>query len=118
VTYQRDETFGRGWRLERWTPGRAAGDPGIVARLAETDASSVERLLAASGDGTLLVLTSPRGALVARRAPRYAAETLSAETATAAAVSRDGARIVTGHADGSLRLWEGPTGRLIATAGP
>jgi len=117
VTYDRNEEFGRGWRLERWSPDRANGSS-VVARLAEKDVSSDEHLLAVSGDGTVIVLASGRGPLVVRRAPRYEAETLATETATSAAVSRDRARIVTGHADGSLRLWDARTGRLLVTAGP
>jgi len=117
VTYRRDEVEGGGWRLERWTPGKA-GDPGQLTRLAATNTAAFTKVLAISGDGSLAVLGSWREPLVVRRAPRYEAQPLAAEAATAAAVSSDGQRIASGHLDGTLRLWDARTGRLIATAGP
>jgi len=117
VTYHRDEFQGRGWRFEHWTPGKP-GEAGRIERLAATDATTNTRLLAISGDGTLAVLGLWRESLVVRRAPRWEAELLAADGAAAAAVSTDGTRIASGHLDGSLRLWDAATGRLIATAGP
>jgi hypothetical protein len=75
-----------------------------------------------SPDGHLLVLGDGGQLLTVRRAPRYEEERLAADAttagATAAALSPDGQRIVTGHADGGLRLWEARSARLLATAHP
>ena len=109
-----------GWRLERWVPGAAPeGAPGSVTRLASADRDWA-RLLAVSLDGGLLVLGGGGEPLTVRRAPRYQLERLDAgaATATAAALSLDGRRLVTGHADGHLRLWDAPSGRLLATVRP
>lgn len=117
VAYWGTETH-KGWRLERWVP-HTYDDPGPVVRLAAVDDDLVfMRLLAVSRDGRLAVLGVHEQPLVLRRAPQYDAQPLAARSATAAAVSRDGARVVSGHADGSLRLWDAPTGRLLATAAP
>ena len=117
VTYHRGTADGGGWRLERWTPGKT-DTPGRLTRLASEDVDALTSLLAISRDGRVAVLGAGREPLVIRRAPRWEAERLAAEGATAAAVSIDGKRIATGHADGSLRLWDVATGRLIATAVP
>jgi WD40 repeat protein len=103
------------WRLERWTPAEEAGR-GALVRLAATDADVYTQLLAISGDGRLAVLGSHKEPLVVRRAPRYDAQQLAAGASMAAAVSADGRRIVSGHQDGSLRLWDASSGRLLATA--
>jgi hypothetical protein len=103
------------WRLERWKPAADTGR-GPVVRLAATDADAYTQLLAISGDGRLAVLGSHKEPLVVRRAPRYDAQQLAAGVSVAAAVSADGSRIVSGHWDGSLRLWDASTGRLLATA--
>jgi hypothetical protein len=105
-----------GWRLERWTPAADTGR-GSVARLATLDADAYTRLLAISGDASLAVLGSHSEPLVIRRAPGYEPQQLPAGASTAAAVSADGSRIVSGHQDGSLRLWDAASGRLLATAG-
>jgi hypothetical protein len=118
VTYNRREEEGGGWRLERWTPSKT-NRPGRITRLASEDAGASTKLLAISGDGRLAVLGwGVREPLTIRRAPRYQAEPLASDTASAAAISTDGRRIASGHNDGSLRLWDARTGRLIATAGP
>ena len=94
------------WRLERWTPDLAGDGPGKVERLATAPVSLCAKLLAASADGQLLILGGQRARASARRAPRYDAEPLGRDTvALAAAVSPDGALIVTGHPDGRLRRW-------------
>jgi hypothetical protein len=104
------------WRLERWTPAAETGR-GPVVRLAATGADVYTDLLAISGDGRLAVLGSHKEPLVVRRAPGYEAQKLAAGASMAAAVSADGLRIVSGHQDGSLRLWDAASGRLLATAG-
>jgi WD40 repeat protein len=107
-----------GWRLDRWTPSTAR-EPGPVVRLVSRGKTDYPRLLAVSRDGLLQVLGSGSEPLVIRRAPKYEPQQLAAANlATAAAVSRDGKRIVSGHVDGSLRSWDAQTGRLLATAGP
>jgi hypothetical protein len=113
VTYYGTQNHA-GWRLERWVPSA-----GSVTRLASADRDWA-RLLAVSLDGRLLVLGGAGAPLTVRRAPGYQLERLEAgaATATAAALSPDGQRLVTGHADGRLRLWDAPSGRLLATARP
>lgn len=71
------------------------------------------RLLAISPDGQLVVLAGAGEPLTLRRAPAWAAVALPASPATAAAFSPDGTRLVTGHADGSLRLWDAGTGSML-----
>jgi hypothetical protein len=117
VTYSRTargDEHATGWRLDRWTPGMN-GTSDLVVRLAATDADVSSQLLAASRDGSLLILADP---LAIRRAPRFEAQELPVRGASAAAVSPDGKRIVSGHFDGTLRIWDAGTGRLLATAGP
>ena len=117
---------GKGWRLERWTPEAPADEAspwrqGSITRLASTDRGR-GRLLAVSPDGSLLVLGDDGAALTVRRAPRYEPERLVGDAmtvaATAAVLSRDGARLVTGHADGRLVLWDVRSGRPLATVSP
>ena len=100
------------WRLERWTPASPRG--GELVRLASTDHEAGARLLAISPDGQLAVLAGVGEPLTLRRAPARRAAALSAPLATAAAFSPEGTRFVTGHADGSLRLWDAGTGRMLA----
>jgi hypothetical protein len=102
----------RGWRLERWAPIPPYG--GELVRLASTDHDARARLLAISPDGQLAVLVGEGEPLTLRRAPAWTAAALPAPPATAAAFSPDGTRLVTGHADGSLRLWDAGTGRMLA----
>jgi len=108
----------RGWRLERWTrdPGRPG--EGKFERLAESPESLCAKVLAVSGDGRLIVLGGWQLALTVRRAPRYAPEPLAVPRATDAAVSADGARILTGHQDGRLRLWDARSLALVAESQP
>jgi hypothetical protein len=64
-------------------------------------------------------LCTPRypGGLDDRGRARYDAEPLGQElVALAAALSSDGARILTGHPDGRLRPWDARTLTLIATS--
>jgi hypothetical protein len=114
VTYDGVEE-GHGWRFDRWKPG------GALTRLAATEHGR-GRLLAASPDGGLLVLGDDGQPATMRRAPGYEPQGLVAEAtavyATAAALSPDGARIATGHADGALRLWDARSGRLLAASLP
>jgi WD40 repeat protein len=121
-TYQGTEAQ-RDWRLERWTPERSRGGAapathGTLVRLASTPGGSA-RLLAASPDGNLLILGHGEP-LTVRRAPHYESERLASEgaRATAATLSPDGERIVSGHSDGRLRMWDARTGRLLATTSP
>jgi WD40 repeat protein len=124
VTYRRTDA-GEGWRLERWTPESFPGEAppwghGSVTRLASADRGRA-RLLALSPDGRLLVLADDGAALTVRRAPGYEPERLAADgmtAATAAVLSPDGERIVTGHADGRLRLWDVRSGRPLAMVSP
>lgn len=55
-------------------------------------------------------------------APGYEAQPLTGGAmtvaATAAVISPDGGRIVAGHADGRLLLWDVRSGRPLATATP
>jgi WD40 repeat protein len=124
VTY-RGIDDGHGWRLERWTPEAGTGETspwrqGLITRLASTD-SGDGRLLAISPDGRLLVLADDGAAITVRRAPRYEPERFGGDAlkvgATAAALFPDGERLVTGHADGRLVLWDVRRGRPLATAG-
>ena len=101
----------RGWRFERWAPTPPNG--GELVRLTSTDHDARARLLAISPDGQLAVLAGAGEPLTLRRAPAWAAVALPAPPATAAAFSPDGTRLVTGHADGSLRLWDAGTGRML-----
>jgi len=75
-------------------------------------------VLAASADGGLIVLGGSQHGLTVRRAPRYAPETLAVARANDAVVSADGARIVTGHTDGRLRLWDARSLALVAESPP
>jgi hypothetical protein len=102
VTYSGPDA-GTAWRLERWTPeAPRGGEPhwgdGSITRLASTDRGR-GRLLAVSADGSLLVLGDDGAPLTLRRAPRYDPERLGGDamtiTATAAALSPDGNRLVT-----------------------
>ena len=70
-----------------------------------------------SSDGGLAVLGGEAVHPTVRRAPRYDAEPLGQNAvALAAALSPDGARILTGHADGRLRLWDARTLAITATS--
>ena len=117
VTYRRTgegDEHPTGWRLERWTPMPRA-DSGPVARIAASHADANTRLLAVSPDGGVLVLADP---LMVRRGPRYGVQELAASGTMAAAFSPDGKRFVSGHADGTLKIWDAGTGRLLATSPP
>ena len=106
-----------GWRLERWTPGGSAKRAGRVDRLAQSPDTLCAKLLAVSAGGGLAVLGGEVVHASVRRAPRYDAEPLGQDAvALAAALSPDGARILTGHPDGRLRLWDARTLALIATS--
>jgi len=107
-----------GWRLERWTRDPARPGEGKLARLAESPHSLCAKVLAASADGGLIVLGGSQHGLTVRRAPRYAPETLAVARANDAVVSADGARIVTGHTDGRLRLWDARSLALVAESPP
>lgn len=107
----------RGWRLERWTYDPARPDEGRFSRLAESPESLCAKVLAASRDGGLIVLGGAQQALTVRRAPRYAPEPLTGERAVDAVMSADDTRILTGHTDGRLRLWDARSLALLATSG-
>jgi hypothetical protein len=67
------------------------------------------------------VLADDGAALTVRRAPGYEPERLAGDgmtAATAAVLSPDGDRVVTGHADGRLRLWDVRSGRPLAMVSP
>lgn len=116
-TVERGIAIRRGWRLERWSRDPARSGRGRFTRLAESQQSLCVGVLAVSDDGGLVVLGGRRHALSVRRAPRYEPEPLAAAAAAAvAAVSADGARILSGHDDGILRLWDARTGALIASS--
>jgi hypothetical protein len=106
----------RGWRLERWTPDPARPQEGRFSRLAESPDSLCTSVLAASSDGSLVVLGGRSHALTVRRAPRYAPEPLAVAQAVDAVVSADGTRILTGHVDGRLRLWDARSLALLSTS--
>jgi hypothetical protein len=115
LTYKGVEVH-KEWRLERWLPG-AAGPAGKLERLAVERQALFERVLGASGDGQVVV-TADRHRVtptVFRRAPSYAPQPLPAPPATAAAFTDDDTQLITGHGDGTLRLWDVRTGRLLAT---
>jgi hypothetical protein len=105
-----------GWRLERWTRDPARPGEGRFSRLAESPDSLCTKVLAASGDGGLIVLGGRGHVLTVRRAPRYAPEPLAVESAVDAVVSGDGTRILTGHVDGRLRLWDTLSLGLVAAS--
>ena len=117
LTYKGMEVH-KEWRLERWLPG-AAGPAGRLERLAVERQALFERVLGASGDGQVVVTADSRRVTptVFRRAPSYAPQPLSAPPATAAAFTDDDMQLITGHSDGTLRLWDVRTGRLLATVG-
>jgi hypothetical protein len=101
-------------RLERWTPDTSHATGGPVTRLLTAHGECWFGLLAASDDGRLVVMNGVDSSLLVRRAPKYVAEPLAADSATCAAVLGGGARIVTGHTDGHLRLWNAETLALLA----
>jgi hypothetical protein len=105
-----------GWRLERWTPDPAHPGEGKLSRLAESPDSLCTEVLAVSGGGGLIVLGGSQHALTVRRAPRYAPEPMAIERAIDAVVSADGTRILTGHVDGHLRLWDARSLALLSTS--
>jgi hypothetical protein len=111
VAYRGEEAH-RGWRLERWRTGEQRG----WERLASVDGEEWTHVLAASADGRLVVLGGRRKPLTVRRAPGYAAERVDGWSANAAAVSPDGGRILTGHEDGRLMLWDAATLAPLASA--
>jgi hypothetical protein len=109
----------REWRVERWTPDLATTTEwasGTLTRLAVDATHFRSRVLAASPDGKVLVLGGWREPLVLRRNPGYGPETLAEDsTNVVASMSDDGARVLTGHEDGTLRLWDVGTRRVIAS---
>jgi hypothetical protein len=115
LTYRGMEVHNE-WRLERWLPG-PAGRAGRLERLAVERQALYERVLGASGDGQVIVTADSRQVTptVLRRAPSYAPRPLPAPPATGAAFTDDDTQLVTGHGDGTLRLWDIGTGRLLAT---
>jgi len=103
------------WRLELWTrDGRqnTAYHTRVVAAHDNLDA----QLLAAKHDGKLIVTGGRGRQLVVRRPPKYEAIALPAESANAAAFTDDETRFVTGHRDGTLRVWDAATLAAVATA--
>jgi hypothetical protein len=111
----------REWRLERWTPDLDSADSwlhgGTLNRLAVDGVHFRSRVLAASPDGKVLVLGGRGEPLVLRRGPGYEAEKLAEDsTNVVATVTDDGTRVLTGHDDGALCLWDVGTRRVIAAA--
>lgn len=110
LTYVR--TAHRQWRLARWTP--ALGNRlDIIAAGLDRPAIAV---LAVAAKAELFVLGNGEGAAEILRAPEFRPETLAANAATCAAISIDGTRIVTGHRDGKLRLWDARTLSLLGAS--
>ena len=115
VTYDRTEG-GPEWRLDRWIPDATGKTGGRVEHLAASREPIADGVVAASLDGRT-VLTNPGvRPPVLRHAPGYEGIPLLAPPVTAAAFSEDDRRIVTGHGDGRLRLWEADSGRFEAVS--
>jgi hypothetical protein len=101
-------------RLERWTPDLTSDTRGKFVRLATAYGRCSITVLATSDDGVIAVTSEMVTPVALRRAPRYEAEALTSEPATSIVFLAGGTRVVTGHRDGRMRLWDTQTRALLA----
>jgi hypothetical protein len=101
-------------RLERWTPDFTSEARGTFVRLATERGRCSINVLAISDDGAICVTTEMATPIALRRAPRYEAEPLTSEAATSVVFLAGGTRVVTGHQDGRMQLWDVQTRALLA----
>jgi WD40 repeat protein len=113
VTYSRT-VGGDGWRLDRWTPDTTGKTAGRLDHLVVSHEPIADSVVAASADGQTILTSSGARPPVLRHAPSYEGVPLLAPPVTAAVFCHDDQAIVTGHADGRLRLWTAKSGQFRA----
>jgi len=111
VTYRRT-VGGEEWRLDRWIPDASGETDGRLEHLAVSHEPIADRVVAASHDGRIVLTNPGLRPPILRHAPGYEGVPLLAPPVTAAAFSQDERRIVTGHGDGRLRLWDANSGNF------